>query len=108
MRPLGAGQRVLLGDIFEADLRPALVLDPRLPQEIAGKPRDIAAILDKAVDRVAHARAPVFVMPDKDRAGIVIQHARHAKEVMLGDDIEFKSVALGPADKMAFIAGPAG
>ena len=108
MRKIGTSQGVLFGDVFVADLRPALVLYAGLPQEIAGEPCHMAAGLDKSVDGVAHARAPVFVMSDKDRAAVVIEHIRHADKVMLCDDIECVPLAVRPSREVTFVAGPAG
>ena len=56
--------------IFIANLPPALVLQPGLPHEVAGKARRMSAALDIVVDGITHFPGPVFIMADEDNAFI--------------------------------------
>lgn len=100
------GHRVTLGHVFVTGLGLSIVAEPRLPKEIPGKPRHPSARVDVRIDRVAHARAPVFIVPDEDRAGVACQAVGVGIKVVERGKVQIIARCFGPAGEMAFIAGP--
>src|SRR5690606_34800214 len=96
------------GPLFVADMLASLALQTRLPHEVAGKTRCTAALLDKAIHRVAHLPCPVFVMADEHGAITVQQDFRREMQFMLAAEIDRIAGTLGEAEKMAAITRPAG
>ncbi len=102
-----AHERIALARIgFVADLRSAIVFEANLPEEISGEASDVAALLDIAVDRLAHFPGPIFIMADEHDAGIMAEEFGIGVEIVLARIVDRVAVRLRPHREAALIGRP--
>jgi hypothetical protein len=111
------GEQVLLLGVIAHRVfggRAALVADQGvalaacLPDQVAGKAREVTARLDVIVDGRAFVAGVVFVVADYNDGLVVLEQVGVASQVILGIVVQSVTVALGPACEQGVEHGPAG
>ena len=92
---------------FVADLAPAFVLEPYLPEKICAETRQFAAVFDIGLDRETHLARPVFVMANDCQARIGVEQRWPIMQVRLRDEVEFIARLLRPDDEVPIELRPA-
>ena len=92
---------------FVADLSPAFVFEPYLPEKICAETRQFAAAFDVGFDRQTHLARPVFVMANDRQARIGVEQRRAIMQVGLRDEVELVARLLRPDHEVPIELRPA-